>query len=78
MNSDLFWVVLFLTLAQSVEEIWPLSTVPNRNAETEFGVKEKIALLLCQQRGPQQANALTTVPPLGEIRRWFYSLGSGK
>ena len=44
--------------------------------ETEFGVKEKkIVLLLCQAVRPEQANALKTVPPLGEIRRWFYSLG---
>ena len=28
--------------------------------------------------GSQQANALKTVPPLGEIRRWFYNLGSEK
>ena len=31
---------------------WPLSTLLNRNSETEFGVKEKkIALLLCQAKG---------------------------
>ena len=28
--------------------------------------------------GSQQANALKTVPPLGEVGRWFYSLGSEK
>ena len=53
--------------------------VLNRNLKTVFGVKEKkIALLLCPSKGgPQQANASKTVPPLGKIRRWFYSLGSG-
>ena len=52
----------------------PLSL--NRNVETEFGVKEKkMALLLSHQRGPQQANALKTVPALGKVGRWFYSLG---
>ena len=33
-------------------------------------------MLYCfvRQRGPQQANALMTVPPLEETGRWFYSL----
>ena len=48
--------------------------VPNRDTEAEFWVKEKkIALLLCQAKEPQKANALKTVPPLREIKRWFYS-----
>ena len=37
----------------------------NGNYETEFWVKEekkKIALLLCQAKGPQQANALRVCP----------------
>ena len=36
--------------------------------------------MLCQAKeGHKQTNnALKTVPSLGEIRRWFYSLGSGK
>ena len=28
-----------------------------------------------RQMGPQQANALHTMTPLGENRKWFYSLG---
>ena len=51
----------------------------NRNMETEFGVKEKkIALLLGQAKGvgrPHQANALKTVPPLGEMRGGFIVWG---
>ena len=57
---------------------WPL---PNRSVETEFWVKEKkVTLLLCQAKEATEANALKAVPPtpLGEIRRWCYSLGSGK
>ena len=43
-------------------ETWPL--VLNKNAETEFWVKEKqIALLLCQAKAATAANALKTVPP---------------
>ena len=44
-----------------------------------FLKEKKIDLLLYQAKGgSQQANALKTAPPLEEIRRWFYSLGSGK
>ena len=50
--------------------------VPNRNAETEFGVKEKKnSFIALPGKGGQRANALKTVPLLGEIRRWFYGLG---
>ena len=50
--------------------------VPNENAETELWVQEKkAALLLCQARRLQRANALKTVPALEGIRRaqslWF-------
>ena len=48
----------------------------NRNLETEFWVKaEKNSFIALPGKGrSQQANALKTVPPLGEIGRWFYSL----
>ena len=51
------------------------SPVPKRNMESEFGVKEEKLYCFARQRGPQQGNALKTVPPLGEIGRWYYSLG---
>ena len=37
--------------------------------------EKKIALLLCQTKGAAASYALKTVPTLGEIGRWFYSLG---
>lgn len=39
---------------------------------------EKIVLLLCQQRRVTVFMASKTVPPLGEVGRWFYSLESEK
>ena len=36
--------------------------------------KKKLALLLCQAKESTEVNALKTVPSLGEIRKWFYSL----
>ena len=49
----------------------------NRNAGTEFWVKEEKNSFYCfsRQSKPQQANALETVPLLGENRRLSYSLG---
>ena len=44
--------------------------VPNRNAETEFRVKEKkVALLLCQAKEATAANALKTVPSFGREKK---------
>ena len=40
-----------------------------------LGKGEKIALLICQERGPQQVNALKSVALLGRRGRWFCSLG---
>ena len=55
--------LLSILCCSIVAEIQSLSAVLNTNVETEFGVKEiKIALLLCQAKGPQQANALKTAP----------------
>ena len=50
--------------------------MPNPNAETEFlGEGEKDFYCFARQRRVQQANALQTVPPLGEMGRCFYNLG---
>ena len=51
-----------------------LSPVPNTNTDRVLGKGEKKSLYcFARQRRPQQANALKTVPPLGETRRWAYS-----
>ena len=49
--------------------------MPNRDVETEFGVKEKKNSFYCfaRQRRPQQANALKTVPSIGKNCREFFS-----
>ena len=51
--------------------------VPNRNVETEFGVKKtkNSFIALPGNGGSQQANAPKPVPTLGEPGRQFYSLG---
>ena len=50
--------------------------MPNRNTETVLGEREKDSFYcFARQRRPQQAKALKTLPLLGEIRMWFYSLG---
>ena len=45
-----------------------------------WGKGEKGSFIALPGKGGHSrlANALKTVPPLGEISRWFYSLGSGK
>ena len=46
-----------------------LSPVPNTNTDRVLGKGEKKSLYcFARQRRPQQANALKTVPPLGETR----------
>ena len=54
--------------------------MPNRNSEAEFWAKEKknSFVALPSKGGSKQANASKTVPCLGEIGKWFYSLGSEK
>ena len=51
-------------------------SLPNRNAEAEFWVKEKkIAYCFARQKGPQQANALKTVPPWERLGGGFIVWG---
>ena len=63
-----------------VVETWPLTTsAEEKNEDKVLGEGEKNSFIaLPGKGGSQQANALETVPSLEEIRRWFYSLGSGK
>ena len=57
----------------------PSPSLLNRNVETVLGEGEKESFIaLPGKGGHSKANALKTVSPLGEIRRQFYSLGSGK
>ena len=55
--------------------------VPKRDAETRVlgeGEKKNSFITLPGKGGSQQASASKALPPLGEIGRWFYSLGSEK
>ena len=61
--------------ADSVAKIQPVCWY-QIEMQRQFWVKEKkIALLLCRQRGPQQANAFKTVPPLIESGGGFIVWG---
>ena len=84
------WCVLDIGLCQRVErnlashpeavaETQPLSTRSEKKKQRQsFGQRRKKKnsfYCFARQRRPPQANALKTIPPLEENRKWFYSWG---
>ena len=49
-----------------------------KHGDRVLGEGEKELYCFARQSGPWRAHALKTVPLLGEMRRWFYTLQSGK